>query len=373
MGMNNKRFLSYSFGLTFLMMLGVCGLLFAYDALLFWHKPWGREMRFSQEMRQQIKGIIKHFDFDSIIVGDSLTEAVPAGYLDEKVGGKWVNLSAPGTSFYEKYIFLNYASRHKNIKAIFYGFGSHGSVDIDEIEDVSGYDFLYDENPFNDMQYYINRKFLSCALTWSSSTKCLKFPGDLENLRNWMSDGHATRYLGGYLKWFGNNKEAIKNEIARLDKAIKKGYELKPYTQSLEKNKAYIRKWLFSLIKAHPQTKFYLVLPTFSLYHYRLVDSSYYAKWEAIIRWLVQESEGYSNVEIYSLATSSYASDLANYKDAIHHEMTMDVMQVDAIAQKNRLDSKNISSFLLDLETQIKNYDLESLKDSLEKRLKELD
>ena len=371
--MSNKRFLSYVFSLAFLMMLGVCALLFAYDALAFWHKPWGREMRFSQEMRQQIKGIIKHFDFDSIIVGDSLTEAVPAGYLDQKVGGNWVNLSAPGTSFYEKYIFLNYAFNHKDIKAIFYGFGSHGSVDIDEVEDVSNYDFLYDENPFNDMKYYINRKFLSCALTWSSSAKCLKFPNDLENLRNWMSDDNATKHLGGYLKWFGDNKEALKNEIAKLDAAIKKGYEIKPYKESLDKNKAYIKKWLFSLIQAHPQTRFYLVLPTFSLYHYRLTDPSYYAKWEAIIRWLVQESKDYKNIEIYSLATLPYANDLANYKDAIHHEMTMDVMQVDAIASKAKLDSSNVSSFLSKLESQIKNYDLQGLKNSLEKRLKELD
>lgn len=107
-----------------------------------------------------------------------------------------------------------------------------------------------------------------------------------------------------------------------------------------------------------------------SIYYYRLSDPKYYAKWKAIMEWLVAESTSYKNMEIYSLATDSYASDLRNYRDEVHYEITGNVMEIDAIAGKQRLTPKNMKAFLTKLDSLVKNYDLKALQKQLQDHLK---
>ena len=364
--MSYHRFIGLVFLGAFIVVASVCGLLFAYDPLQFWHKPWLRPNGFSKEMRQQIKGMILHYDFDSVIMGDSMTLNVPADYLDYKVGGKWINLSASGTSITEKYVFLKYLFRHKKIKAVYNGFGPH----IDDEPDMSEFDFLYDENPFNDMKYYINRKFITCALEWSSKTKCY-FKKELKTFTNVMNDYNITRRFGGFLHWF-DSKEEMQKRLTYLEKISKQKFELKPFSGSLQKDQKMINEKVFSLVAAHPETKFYFVIPSFSIYHYRTMPPQDYSKWEAILRWFILESQKYPNVSIYSAGNTDYVKDLAHYTDSVHHDMLMNVQQVDLIAKHQTLNAKNMDSYFRSLQQSIQDYDFNPLIHQLKEAIKPL-
>ncbi|MWV61863.1 hypothetical protein DCO58_07290 [Helicobacter saguini] len=49
-------------------------LLYIYDPLQVFHKPFFRETTFLSDMRVQNRGIIKNYDFNSVILGTSMLE-----------------------------------------------------------------------------------------------------------------------------------------------------------------------------------------------------------------------------------------------------------------------------------------------------------
>ncbi len=101
------------------------GLLYIYDPMQIFHKPWGRPITFSKNMRQQAAGIINNYSFDSIILGTSMLENTSSKEASKLFGGKFINISLSGSSFYERSYILKYALRKKNIKTVIYSLDSY--------------------------------------------------------------------------------------------------------------------------------------------------------------------------------------------------------------------------------------------------------
>ena len=84
------------------------GILWLYDPLQLFHKPIFRETTFFGDMRLAARGIIRYYDFDSVILGTSMLENTSAKEAGEKLGGKWVNLSLINSSYDERAVVLEY-------------------------------------------------------------------------------------------------------------------------------------------------------------------------------------------------------------------------------------------------------------------------
>ncbi|WP_104697219.1 MULTISPECIES: hypothetical protein [unclassified Helicobacter] len=359
---NYKRFSIFVLGLSGIFIGIVCFWLFLYDPLQVFHKPYFRKTTFSKDMRLQDKGIIKHYDFDSFIIGDSATQNIPAMYTQYKLGDKWVNITPVGSGFYEKYIILKYLFVTKEPKNIIYGLNV--SLAKEGQDDVRSYSFLYDKNPFNDIKVYLNRKFIGCALVFSKSKKCVGYE-DLENLTHWMDDPHTLTRLGQYNNWFANEAER-QEEIARLKRVRNKTFSFTSKNFNVESFKQHVQDYIFSLVKEHPQTKFYFLIPIYPTYFYKTSKEEYITKYFQILKWFVDESEKYTNVVIYGLSDLDYVDDLSNYKDHVHYSMEANVMQIDSIAEhKHIINTKNIDSFLKTIEDKTNQYNVQPLIDIL--------
>lgn len=116
-------------------------LMYIYDPLQIYHKPYFRENTLNNDSRLSAKVIIDTYDFDSYILGSSMLENTSAKCIKHKVQGNWVNISMSGSNFYERSIVLDYIFKTKNIKNILFSIESFAMGD---------YKLMYKDN-FKDL------------------------------------------------------------------------------------------------------------------------------------------------------------------------------------------------------------------------------
>lgn len=331
------------------------GILWLYDPLQLFHKPIFRETTFFGDMRLAARGIIRYYDFDSVILGTSMLENTSAKEAGEKLGGKWVNLSLINSSYDERAVVLEYLFGYKKPQKIIY---SLESFTIASIKDSSKFDYLYDENPLDDFKVYLNDKFILCALAWRESKDCTG--RDLEELLKWSNHEDLKILFGGFEKWLKYGK---KETIAMLKNIKDIPFVVKKDNFDLEKQRSYIQTYVLDFVAENPQTQFYFIVPTYSRLSYRIgsgdFDNKTFYNRALNLKWFVQELEKYPNAKIYGFDTLDYADDVANYKDFAHYNVDMNSLHLDSIrGEKHILDSNNIDSYLKVMEDKIKNYDL---------------
>ncbi|MBF7068546.1 hypothetical protein [Campylobacter volucris] len=351
-------FLSILIPLPIIFALGI--LLYVYDPLRLYHKPWFRDDTYYSDIRLQAKSIIDNNDFDSVIIGSSMLENTSAKEASEKLNANFVNLSAGGSVFKERTIILNYLLKSKNIKNVIYSLDGYSLVNLDNNRTFNHYDYLYDDNLFNDFKIYINKKFIFCALVFSKSQKCVGEINDLENLTSWYKE-HLS-YFGDINKW--NNKSQIRLKTALLDinKEKCKDINIPIIKNALNEN-------IFNLIKDNKNTNFYLIIPTYSrLYHALNYNNYCFNEWKKILTIIIQESQKYPNVKIYGFDDLDYADDIANYKDLEHYNVDMNEMQLDAIKNNTHiLTIENINEYFKIMEEKIISYDLQPIIEKINK------
>lgn len=114
--------------------------------------------------RSQNDGIIKHFDYDAIITGTSMTQNFKTTEMDEIFGTNSIKIPYSGASYKEINDSLIVALKHnKNLKTIIRGLDINRFLQDKNIMrlDLGEYPtYLYDNNIFNDVQYIFNREVI---------------------------------------------------------------------------------------------------------------------------------------------------------------------------------------------------------------------
>ncbi|WP_300673607.1 hypothetical protein [Helicobacter sp. UBA3407] len=116
----DKKFCIISLAIPLFVGLFLVLILYFYDPFLLYHKPYFREETYSDDIRMQAKGIIKHYNFDSYILGTSMLANTSAKEAKEKLGGEWVNISMSGSTFRERATAMRYLFGIKQPKQILY-------------------------------------------------------------------------------------------------------------------------------------------------------------------------------------------------------------------------------------------------------------
>ncbi|WP_276883275.1 hypothetical protein [Campylobacter cuniculorum] len=353
--------------LPFIAMLLI--LLYIYDPYMFYHKPYFREETY-MSMRMVGKSIIDYYDFDSFILGTSMTGNTSSKEAEDKLGGKWVNLSMDGSTLSERKVFLNYILKlkKKEIKEIIYSLDSF-ALNLNVNNDTKKFDFLYNnnENFFNGFRLYLNYKTILCALTYSSKEKCVgKKIEKIEDLPKWVDEFH-NRF--GFENWLKTYKKSNKKQL--IDEILNTRAFFTQENIDISQNQELIQKDLLSFIKDYPQIQFRLIIPTNSRFLYRVERGSrgYYnknfilfSKYKAVLKWLIEETSKYPNVKIYGFDDLDYADDLRNYKDEAHYNIDMNSMHLDAIKNNTHiLTTQNMDRYFELMEQKIRAYNLEPL------------
>lgn len=354
-----------------------------YDPMQIFHKSFiTKDLHLHGNMRQQAAGIINNYEFDSIIIGTSMLENTSAFEASEVLGGNFVNISLSGSNYFERKPVLSYALEKKKIKTVIYSLDSVyiGLTKSNKNHPIDTFDYLYDKNPINDFNVYLNSKFLTCAVTLSKKNKCIGSKKTLEYPNVWFKNkGHSDRF-GGLDNWFkSKNNNQIKSafsSIVNTSNKIKNGEKisLNGLEDKIKKSKEYVDEYLLDNVKKYSNTKFIFVFPPYSrmLYaQWKQHNLPNYAIHKEIIKYLVKQSNKYSNLEIYGYEDKEFLDDITHYKDLTHYHQWVNSMMLYSFKNKTELLTiENVDNYIKVAEDKAQNYNVFEISDKIEVYLK---
>jgi len=251
-------------------------------------------------------GVAKSYDYDSVIIGSSMTENYVPSHLESLWGGRFVKLCVnAGTPFNHRQM-MEMAFDGRELKTVFYGIDIEMLTYFYTTPKCDMPDYLYDKNPFNDVYYWFNTSVLARYIP-----KCLKTLGQSD------PDQRDTMYSWGELYPYGADAvigdltftgEEVAQESVQQDPALSQAYKL-----NVEHN-------LIPFIEAHPDTQFIFFFSPYSgIRWYQFYENGllqYYLNQKAAV---VKALLPYDNVKIFDFqAQTQWVTDLDLYIDTSH-------------------------------------------------------
>ena len=339
-----RRWAAGLLALTLILLTAAAAFNWAVDPCFLYRLPdrW-RPVFFNE--RYQDAGLARNCPADTALVGTSMVANYRVGQVAAAYGGTAVKLTIPDGYFSEFDKVLSVLWRHDAPKRIVF------SLDINIlIRDESGRtaempDYLYDENPLNDLRYLLNKD----TLYYSAYTL-------LANRRGTASTLDEAFTWDGTVGWSketalaGYKRPAAAAETARTDL----------YFANADANLAILDRW----IADHPDTEFDLFFPPYSILYWDKMQrqgdlDATFAAVERVMDDLLRQE----NVRLYFFASDrDIVTNLNNYCDYIHHSgkvcsRILELLQTD----EYRVTPDNAGKLLEDWHKFVADYDYDSI------------
>lgn len=252
-------------------------------------------------------GIAKSYEYDSVIIGSSMTENFLPSQFDALFGGSFVKLPINAGSPYNHKQMMDLAFGSHDVRRVIYGVDIELMTYFYTTPKCEMPDYLYDDNLFNDVRYWFNESVLARYIP-----ACLKTLGQSDpNLRD-------TMYTWGSLYSYGKSAALAGITITGDPVEQEPVNEAPEFSQQTKLNVEYN---ILPYIEAHPETEFIFFFPPYSLAYwytfYRQGNMQYHLNQkEALVAALL----AYDNVQVYDFqARMDWITDLDNYIDASHY------------------------------------------------------
>ena len=297
------------------MILGTAGLMvYNVDPFFHYHKPkTARYFYTINNPRSQNDGICKHFDYDALITGSSMTENFKSSDMDAIFGTKSIKVPFSGASYKEINDNLKVALKYNDsLKTIVRCLDIGRFFDSSDIMrfDLGVYPtYLYDDNPFNDVEYLLNKSVIF------DRTYIMMKDSNTENFEAGITS------FDDYANWQSACTFGIKTVLPNGIKVDAPKEE--SHLTDAEKEIIYSNIFdnVVSLTEEYPDVTFYLFFSPYSASFwaekvnqgeiYRLIEAEQY-----IIEMLIK----YDNIKLYSFnMRTDIITNLNNYKDALHY------------------------------------------------------
>lgn len=283
------------------------------DPFFHYHQPDLNGYFYSlNNQRSQNDGISKHFDYDALITGTSMTENFRTSEADEIFGCNSIKVPYSGGSYMEvNDNIVNALDANKDLRLVIRCLDMGKFLEPYDYmrTDLGKYPtYLYDSNPFNDVEYLLNRDVIFGRV----------YQMTLDNDQEGFKPGITT--FDDYSRWqssfaFGINAvcpngvtvtETEQNHLTEEEKVvIKRNVDLNVTRVAVE----------------HPDVDFYYFYSPYSVLTwnewrtggmlYKMLEAETY-----ITELIVQ----YKNIHLFSFNNrTDITTNLNNYKDATHY------------------------------------------------------
>ena len=289
---------------TGIVLLVLVGALVVYiDPFFHYHAPLKDFPYQVDNQLSQNPGMAKNMDYDSVILGSSMTVNFNTNWFKEEMGLDTIKLSYSGA--YPKDIsnILSIVTEsHPDVNTVFLGVDViNYSADIDETK-YPYPEYLYDRNPINDIQYLFNKDVL---LQYILRPIADPEPTDLATVySSWWTDEYYNT------QWVMHNYEAPEPIM-----------EEAPVDYFEDGIKANMSVNILPFIKDNPNTEFVCFYPPYSILFWNDVLTR--NQLEATLReyeLITEELMEYENVRIFFFNDEEeIITDLDNYADYTHY------------------------------------------------------
>ncbi|MBR0171963.1 MAG: hypothetical protein IJQ21_04170 [Lachnospiraceae bacterium] len=329
-----------------------CALLLLFAFLTAWLDPFfhyhAPKQGFYYELkneRAQNDGIVKRFDYDALITGSSVTQNFKAGEMDALFDCHAVKTCFSGATFKELANLLDTAFAARRIRYVVCCATDVSNTFIQDKDYLQeGFDYptyLYNENPFDDVNYLLNRDVLAEYILPMLARKITGTPGgvtDFDTYSAWSGQPYTYGDLPVHL--LDTIDGDVRQEALTED-------ERRVIRENLEQN-------VIRIAREHPETTFCYFLPPYSYVYWgdvygkgtagKQIDAEAYAI------GLLLPCE---NIRLYSFSTDTDITfDVSNYKDMTHYGAWINSLILKAMAEddaKYRITRESADGYIEDM------------------------
>lgn len=326
------------------------------DPFFHYHKPLaGLEYELFYQ-RYQNDGIVRHFDYDAVITGNSMSENFRTSECDALFSVRSVKVPFSGAS--PKELDMNTRAALKansDVKLVIMNLDWSNFIkdkDTMSYDDEDYPDYLYNSNPFDDVKYLLNKDIFKTSLSVLADTLTGKKGTSFDDYSFWGNDASIPYGKEAILAsfdpgWFGG-------EIFRLDDVRRE-----ILTGNVAQN-------LLAIAQENPQIRFYYFLPPYSMYFWAKMynigelELQFEAQ-EAVFELLLEQE----NISLFSfLDEFELAQDFSRYKDYIHYDADVNSRMLECMAKdEHRITKENYRQYFDACREFYLGYDYESLLD----------
>ncbi len=280
------------------------------DPYFHYHKPLD-EINYSLESeRYQNNGIVKHFTYDAIITGSSMTECFKPSELNELFDVNAIKVPYAGGSFREVNENLIVATQsNPDIKMVVRCLDAMRFFDDKDYLDYTDYPtYLYDDLLINDVNYLFNKSILLVAI---------------QNVLETATGSNGEFDFDSYVNWdpvYDYGYDAVMSHYNRA--SVEVVGEMLPFTEEEQQRlQANIEQNVIALAKENPQIDFYIYISPYSIY-----CMDYWNRLGELEKRLLAERQviemllPYENIHVFSFNTAyEVICNADNYRDVAHH------------------------------------------------------
>lgn len=328
------------------------------DPFFHYHKPDTENYFYTLDNeRSQNDGIMKHFDYQGLITGTSMTENFKASQAGELFGCEFIKVPFFGATFREINDNLKTAvSSNENLKIVIRGLDQYMfCYDKDEIRGDMGKHptYLYNDSLFDDTNYVFNRDVLfKRVYPMMRATGEPDFQAGItsfDDYENWMGAGWGFGYNAVYPDGMQPMEQKEQMPLSAEDR---------------EKATGNIRQNITALPKENPQIDFYYFLTPYSAAWWRIL---YYdgllERHLEVERLAIEEMLQCPNIHIFSFdCFTDITGNLDNYRDVNHYSESINALILQYMHDgTGELTKDNYEAYLTQLEELYMNYDYDAL------------
>ena len=305
----NKKWVILSLSLSVFILFVLGAITIIIDPFFHYHAPLKILQYPIKNERYQNDGIVKHFKYDAIITGTSMTQNFKTTEFNSIFGVNSIKVCFSGAGYKEinenlkKAIHLN-----KNIRYIIRGLDYNSFFKDKNWQRFDSYPtYLYDKNPWNDLNYFFNKEILiNSTLNVIEYTKSGQKTTNFDEYGNWMKGRNFGRdaVLEAYKRTEKQSQEKI--QASQQDMLLMK--------ENLQQN-------VVDLVSTNPDITFYLFFTPYSIYYWDSLNQL-----GTIEQQLALEQEAieilleYDNIRLFSFNDQfDLICNLNNYKDIMHY------------------------------------------------------
>ncbi len=320
------------------------------DPFYHYHQPILGMKTYLYNAVYQAPGVARNFEYDSAILGTSMTENFRTDWFRDEMGLNTVKLSYSGARTDDLDALLQQVFRSDNeVKTIFMDLNGYQL----EVPSDSAYaqrpEYLYDSNLFNDLEYVCNVDTLATCMGAVAAT----IMGRADNM--------DSAYTWDDSDKFGKDNVMLAAAAARevYEQEVIDEAQRAYYRENGMKNLENVGKH----IEAHPETTFVIMYPPYSIMYWGSMTAD---KRDVMLELFEMSFDFFgemSNVEMYffmddyeTITNLDIYRDLGHYNGDINYRMFQDL----SVGQY-KVDKEEAHSRLDELRKYVEAYDYESL------------
>ena len=355
MSADAKKFNILAIALTFLFISCMALVIIIIDPYFHYHAPIsGLAYKFLEE-RYQNNGIVRHFEYDAIITGTSMTQNFKTSEMDKLFGTNAIKVTYSGGEYNEINDNLIVAlESNATIKLVLHGVDFNQLITdkdtpLDSIAD-SGYQYpwyMIDNNFLTDVNYIFNKSIL------------------LESLDAGLTKGEIPSFDMAHSWVRPVGKEAVLATYDYEDRFVPE-IQRKLNDNETELMLSNINQNIIETVERYPNVEFYLFIPPYSICFWDHQNRSGCINIDVdAMQLLTEKLVQYDNVKLFAFWNNyEMITDLDNYRDKYHYSADVNSKMLQWMAQEDErylLTKDNYQGYWDEIREYYLNYDYDSI------------